>query len=264
MAQLTTEELVHRFNDAFVVHDPSGLDDLIGDDCVMEAIQPAPDGARYEGREASLAFWKALAEDRGSQFEAEEIVVTGDRATIRWRYHFGDGLAESVRGVNLMRVRDGKIVEALGYSKTGGEVPLAAETSAGHVRESESDLSGRSGDVAVQPILSTNDIGRLSSFYTKLFGAEEELRVPGRKGPFFVTLRFGGASLCLVDHQQGAKAAPGQVAVAVFVPDVADLLPGVEPAGGKGLRAAKDMPWGHRVAHIVDPDGNKVNLTQRL
>jgi hypothetical protein len=32
-----------------------------------------------------------------------------------------------VRGVNLMRVRDGLIVEALGYSKTTGEVPLAAD-----------------------------------------------------------------------------------------------------------------------------------------
>jgi hypothetical protein len=29
--------------------------------------------------------------------------------------------------VNLMRVRDGQIIEALGYSKTGGEIPLAAE-----------------------------------------------------------------------------------------------------------------------------------------
>jgi hypothetical protein len=51
----------------------------------------------------------------------------GEHATIRWRYHFGDGPADSVRGVNLMRVRDGRIVEAFGYGKTAGEVPLAAE-----------------------------------------------------------------------------------------------------------------------------------------
>jgi predicted enzyme related to lactoylglutathione lyase len=24
------------------------------------------------------------------------------------------------------------------------------------------------------------------------------------------------------------------------------------------------VPWGHRVAHITDPDGNSVNLTQQL
>lgn len=127
MSVRTTAEVIERFNRAFVEHDPAVLTGLIGEDCVMEAIQPAPDGARYEGREDCLAFWRALAEDHTSQFAPEEIVVLGDRATIRWRYRFGDGPAGSVRGVNLMRVRDGLIVEALGYSKTGGEVPLAAE-----------------------------------------------------------------------------------------------------------------------------------------
>jgi len=43
----------------------------------------------------------------------------GDRAVIRWRFNFGRG--ESVRGVNLMHVRDGRIVEALGYAKTPGQ-----------------------------------------------------------------------------------------------------------------------------------------------
>jgi ketosteroid isomerase-like protein len=118
----TTADVLDRFNQAFIDHEPGLLTDLIGDDCVMEAIRPAPDGARYEGREDCLAFWRALAEDRTVRFEPEEVVVTGDRATIRWRYHFADG---SVRGVNLMLVRDGRIVEALGYSKTGAELPAA-------------------------------------------------------------------------------------------------------------------------------------------
>ncbi|MGI5282567.1 nuclear transport factor 2 family protein [Nonomuraea polychroma] len=122
----TTADVIDRFNRAFVEHDPAALASLIGDDCVMEAIQPAPDGARYQGREACLTFWRALAEDRTTQFEPEEVMVAGDRATIRWRYRYGEGPADSVRGVNLMRVRDGLIVEALGYSKTAGEVPLAA------------------------------------------------------------------------------------------------------------------------------------------
>ncbi len=127
MPQRTTAEIIDLFNHAFVDHDPTALGDLIAEDCVMEAIQPAPDGARTEGREACLTFWKALAEDRSTQFETEDIAVSGDQATIRWRYRFGDGPADSVRGVNLMRIRNGQIVEALGYSKTGGEIPLAAE-----------------------------------------------------------------------------------------------------------------------------------------
>ncbi|MEU0565460.1 nuclear transport factor 2 family protein [Nonomuraea sp. NPDC005983] len=128
MALPTTTDVITRFNQAFVDHDPAAFTGLIGDDCVMEAVQPAPDGARYEGREACLAFWQAIAEDRTTQFEPEDVQVAGERATIRWRYRFGDGPADSVRGVNLMHVRDGLIVEALGYSKTAGEVPLAAET----------------------------------------------------------------------------------------------------------------------------------------
>jgi predicted enzyme related to lactoylglutathione lyase len=119
-------------------------------------------------------------------------------------------------------------------------------------------------EFAIQPVVSTNDIERLSTFYTELFGVEEHLRVPGRKGPFFVTLRLGEASLTLVAHKRGADAPPGRIAVAVFVENVDDLLPRVKPAGGKVLGPAKDMPWGHRVAHITDPDGNSVNLTQQL
>ncbi|HZC74251.1 MAG TPA: nuclear transport factor 2 family protein [Jatrophihabitans sp.] len=126
----TTDDIIRRFNSVFVDHDASGLPELVGDDCVMEAIQPAPDGARVEGRQACLEFWEALANDRTTQFEAEEIVVMGERATIRWRLRYGPGAQDYVRGVNLMLVRDGKIVEALGYSKTpsGASSPLAGMT----------------------------------------------------------------------------------------------------------------------------------------
>lgn len=126
----TTAEVVDRFNHAFVHHVPEILDDLVADDCVMEAIQPAPDRDRVEGGEACLAFWRALAADRNTQFQPEDVTIDGDRATIRWRYRYGSGPADSVRGVNLMRVRDGQITEALGYSKTGAPVPLATDIEA--------------------------------------------------------------------------------------------------------------------------------------
>lgn len=51
----------------------------------------------------------------------------GEHATIRRRYRYGDGPADWVRGVDPRRVRDGRIVEALGCSNPAGEVPLAAE-----------------------------------------------------------------------------------------------------------------------------------------
>jgi SnoaL-like domain len=50
-------------------------------------------------------------------FELEDVLVTGDRATIYWRLRFGTAPQDSVRGVNLMQVRDGKIIEGRGYVK---------------------------------------------------------------------------------------------------------------------------------------------------
>ena len=114
-----TAAVVHRFNAAFREHDPALLEGIVARDCVMETIQPAPDGTRYEGREANLTFWQALAADRAARFEVEDTVVVGDRANVRWRLHFGDG--DSVRGVSLMRVRGGRIVEALAYAKVPGQ-----------------------------------------------------------------------------------------------------------------------------------------------
>jgi hypothetical protein len=118
MTALDTAEVIRRFNRAFVEHDPTLLNSLVGETCVMEAIQPAPEGARYEDREACLEFWQFLAQDRTTQFEPEEVIIAGDRATIRWRYRYGVGPLDYVRGITLLRIRDGVITEALGYSKT--------------------------------------------------------------------------------------------------------------------------------------------------
>ena len=118
-----TAEVVSRFNRAFQEHDPTLLDEIVGQDCIMESIQPAPDGTRYEGHDVNLAFWQAMAADRVNRFEVEDTVVMGERANIRWRFHFGDD--GSLRGVSLIRVRDGRIVEALAYAKTpGASAPL--------------------------------------------------------------------------------------------------------------------------------------------
>lgn len=112
-----TWEIIRRFNDVFVRHDPSALPELVGEDCVIETTQPAPNGARQTGREACVATWTEIATAPGTYFDLEDVVVAGDRAIIRWRYWWGEGESNSRRGVNLMRVQDGRIVEAMGYVK---------------------------------------------------------------------------------------------------------------------------------------------------
>ena len=114
-----TREIVERFHNAFEQHRPEDLDDLIGDGCVLENTAPAPDGARYEGRETCLAFWKGVASSDNLVFKAEEISAMGDRGIIRWQLRWSNRVADRGRDVNIMRVRDGKIVEGLGYVKGG-------------------------------------------------------------------------------------------------------------------------------------------------
>jgi ketosteroid isomerase-like protein len=129
-----TAEVIDRFNQAFVRHDGSLLENLVAEDCVMESVEAASDGSRVVGRIANLKLWQNLANNKDGAFEVEDVVVFGDRANIRWRYRSGPGLSQSVRGVTLMRLRDGLIVEALAYAKTGNSTVGAAVRNASDSR----------------------------------------------------------------------------------------------------------------------------------
>ncbi|MBV8359359.1 MAG: nuclear transport factor 2 family protein [Deltaproteobacteria bacterium] len=110
-----TADLMHRFNQVFLQHDATTLSSMIAQDCVIEKINPAPDGDRCVGRDACIALWTEIATAPGTHFDLEETCAMGNRAIIRWRFWSNEGT--SIRGVNLMRVRDGLIVEAMGYVK---------------------------------------------------------------------------------------------------------------------------------------------------
>ena len=116
----STLEAVRRFNEAFDRHDVDGVMAAMTDDCVFENTCPAPDGERYEGREAVRAFWERFfSSSADSRFTAEETFAAGDRCIVRWRYDWtgDDGVPGHVRGVDIFRVRDGKVAEKLAYVK---------------------------------------------------------------------------------------------------------------------------------------------------
>ena len=58
--------------------------------------------------------WEAIFDDSTSRFEAEETFAAGDRVVQLWRYTWDTG---HVRGVDVFRVRDGKVAEKLSYVK---------------------------------------------------------------------------------------------------------------------------------------------------
>ncbi|MEU7644968.1 VOC family protein [Streptomyces huasconensis] len=117
---------------------------------------------------------------------------------------------------------------------------------------------------AVQPILVTPDVDRLHAFYRDLLGAEAVERYPEDGAVFFVELRIGDAGLGIVANTEVETGTPGRVLLSVAVDAVDDVLRRVEPLGGTAPGEPNDMPWGQRVAHIKDPDGNAVNLTQAI
>jgi predicted enzyme related to lactoylglutathione lyase len=112
----------------------------------------------------------------------------------------------------------------------------------------------------VQPILVTRDLERLVGFYVGFLGATQTTRVPDDGPAFFIGLRLGDSDLGLV-HNMDASTEGGRILLSIEVPDVDATLAGVTAAGGTVHGPPNDMPWGQRVAHIADPDGNPVNLT---
>ena len=89
-------------------------------------------------------------------------------------------------------------------------------------------------------------------------------------GPaFYVGLQLGNAELALVADGDADVTVPQRILLNVNVADLGvgdleSLLEHVEALGGRVLGPPNDMPWGQRVAHILDPDGNTVNLTEPL
>ncbi|MFD5066686.1 VOC family protein [Streptomyces sp. NPDC058369] len=114
----------------------------------------------------------------------------------------------------------------------------------------------------IQPVILTADLDTLRRFYTDLFGAEEIFRVPAKGPVFYLGLRIGDTDLGLVTKKAPEDAAAPRILLSIDVDDVDETLGRVEALGGSVGGGPKDMPWGQRVAHIRDPDGNAVNLTQ--
>jgi ketosteroid isomerase-like protein len=115
----TTRMVIERFNEAFNRHDPDSLATLLTDDTVFEDTSPPPDGRRIQGKAAVVAFWRNWFErNPDAKFEAEEIIVSGDRAVVRWIYRKSrDGKPWHLRGVDVFIVREGKVAAKLAYVK---------------------------------------------------------------------------------------------------------------------------------------------------
>jgi ketosteroid isomerase-like protein len=114
-----TRDAVDRFNDAFNRHDVDAVMAAMTDDCVFESTAP-PHGERFEGAASVRVAWERFfAASPTAHFDAEEMIVSGDKCVVRWRYSWtgDDGTLDFVRGVDVITVRDGRVAEKLAYVK---------------------------------------------------------------------------------------------------------------------------------------------------
>ena len=103
------------FAAAWDAHDLEATLALVTDDCVFESARTAANGARVQGREELRRVWGPSFAAGGGAMEVEATFASGDRVVQQWRFVDGDRV---VRGVDVLRVRDGRICEKSGYVKT--------------------------------------------------------------------------------------------------------------------------------------------------
>jgi len=118
-ADLDTRSVVEAFLAAFNRRDVDGIMALMSDDCVFESSSPGPAGNRLVGQQAVRKAWEQLfAARQGVTFDGEETFVAGDRAIARWVMRWTDGGKEQhIRGLDILRIRNGKVVDKLAYTK---------------------------------------------------------------------------------------------------------------------------------------------------
>jgi len=114
-----TLDTVNRFNDAVNAHDLDKVMANFTEDCIFSNTRPAPDGTTYRGQNEVRAWWaEFFANSPKANFAGEEVIVAGDRCIVRWHYTWEkDGKPGHIHGVDVLKVRDGKVAEKLAYVK---------------------------------------------------------------------------------------------------------------------------------------------------
>jgi ketosteroid isomerase-like protein len=112
-------DLLAAFNEAFGSRDLDGSMALVTDDVVFESTSPAPDGTRHVGADAVRRAWADVFATKDLRFTEEDSLVEGERGFVQWRFDWtsDDGSPGHVRGVDILRFRDGKVAEKLSYVK---------------------------------------------------------------------------------------------------------------------------------------------------
>jgi lactoylglutathione lyase len=124
-------------------------------------------------------------------------------------------------------------------------------------------VAGRTVDYV---ILYVRDLDRAVAFYQDAVGLPLRLRRSGYAEFATANLKFALYERDLLPGLVGDEAASsGPASETLFlVADVDAEAERLRRAGLTILSGPTDRPWGHRTVHLLDPDGNVVELAQEI
>ncbi len=117
---------------------------------------------------------------------------------------------------------------------------------------------------SVSPYLVCKDAAKAIDYYTKVFGAEETVRMPGPNGNVMhAEVKIGDSIVMLSDenkergHFSPETIGGTAVSVMLYIDDVDGVFKRAVAAGAKVEMPPADMFWGDRMGNLVDPFGHK-------
>lgn len=125
--RVETLEAISRWNDAWNEHDLDRVMELFHDEVEFDNWT----GGRVKGKEALRQAWTPWFRDHGGfHFTKEDIFVdeTAEKVLFRWSLDWPssekghEGEPEQRRGVDVMQLRNGLIIQKFTYSKATLEI----------------------------------------------------------------------------------------------------------------------------------------------
>ncbi len=117
--------LALEFSQAFNRHDLTALAEILHDNCLLESAHAPGEFPALHGKEPVLRFWEQFFQKvPAAHMQVEEVFGLGSRSVMRWQCEWVDitGRPVRTRGVEIFKVRDGRICEQLSYVKGEGQV----------------------------------------------------------------------------------------------------------------------------------------------
>ncbi len=117
------------------------------------------------------------------------------------------------------------------------------------------------------PYLYVRGAARAIDFYTKAFGAEEKVRMPGPDGTVgHAEMQIGDSMIMLADNPDRAPQALNGTTFSFFfyVEDVDAAFKRALAAGAKELQPLTNKFYGDRIGVIADPFGHEWSLAQHI